>query len=442
MRNQYSNLLKSVAMMALMFAISASAQTVSITGSSFPGPPATSCTNTMLDVNAVIGCINAVHQGNTVTVSGTTITVDVDYSLGPICLGAISQVVHNVNLGMLPAGTYSLTVNGNLNAAFNSSVSTSLTVVNCCSAVPSFVTSNDTVCVGDSVYFTNSSIGATSRQWYVNNGSVSTSVNYGRTYNSPGNYAVKLVVSNGTCSDSVTKNVFVSAPPAISLGASANLCPNSSVTLDAGAGRDSVRWSTNATTQTIAVTTPGTYYVDVYKYGCSNRDSVTVGLYTVVPVSLGKDTVVCYGDSLVLNAQQTGATYLWQDASTQSSFKVLAAGTYHVSRTDMNGCVTRDTVTITFDSCSVSIKEIGLDSDISIYPNPAKDVIRLKFNSNQSAVYAIGIYDLRGKLLKATTVEVESGANAGISIEDMKAGMYVIKIADGQVTHTKTFIKH
>ncbi len=442
MKNYYSILLKSLTAFALLFSLNVTGQTVGITGFSFPGPPATSCTNTMLDVNVTLLCINAVHQGNTVNIVGTTITVDIDYTLGPICLGALSFPVHNVNLGMIPAGTYSVVINGRLNAGTLSTSNTSLVVTNCCTAVPSFVPTNDTVCVGDSVYFGNTSVGATSRQWYVNNSSVSTSLHYGRRYNTPGNYSIKLVVSNGTCSDSITKNVLVSALPTLNLGTDKKYCPNGgSVTLDAGAGRDSIRWSNNATSRTLVVDTPGTFYVTVYKNKCSSTDTISVSAYTVVPVDLGADVELCYGDSLTLNVLLTGSTYLWQNSSTLSSFKVKAAGTYHVRRTDKNGCATFDTINVTYDTCYAGISELALKSMISIFPNPAKDVINITSNADHNTSYSIGIYDLRGKLVKSTNVSIESGVGTSISIDDLKSGMYVVKIGDGQLTHSKTFIK-
>lgn len=47
----------------------------------------------------------------------------------------------------------------------------------------------------------------------------------------------------------------------------------------------------------------------------------------IQPLSLGPDTTICQGDSLVLNAGMTG-TYLWQNGSTASSFTVMSTGDY------------------------------------------------------------------------------------------------------------------
>ncbi len=442
MRNHYPNHLRFLTILSLLFTLNVSAQTVSVTNFSFPGLPATSCTNTMLDVNITLLCLNAVHQGNTVNIVGSTITVDIDYTLGPICLGALSFPIHNINLGMIPAGTYSVVINGRLNAGTLSTSNTSLVVNSCCTAIPSFVATDDTICVGDSIYFGNTSVGATSRQWYINNSSVSSSVNYGHRYTTPGNYAMKLVVSNGTCSDSITKNILVSAPPSLNLGPDEDFCPNGgSVALDAGAGRDSVRWSDNTTNRTLVVNTPGTYYVKVYKNKCSSTDTIVVGTHTVVPVDLGADAQLCYGDTLILNVLQTGASYLWQDATTLSSFKVVKAGTYYVQRTDNNGCVSRDTLNVTYDTCFTGVSETGLEGIISVFPNPATDVIQVKSNTAQSITYSITIYDLRGKLVKSTSTHIESGAGASISIEDLKAGMYSIRILGEASNYLQTFIK-
>jgi len=60
--------------------------------------------------------------------------------------------------------------------------------------------------------------------------------------------------------------------------------------------------------------------------------------------SLGNDTAFCFGDSLTLNLEGVGTTYLWQDGSNNSNITVSTSGTYWVDVTDANGCSSIDSI--------------------------------------------------------------------------------------------------
>ncbi len=67
-------------------------------------------------------------------------------------------------------------------------------------------------------------------------------------------------------------------------------------------------------------------------------------------VNLGNDTLLCNGDSLVLNLTGAFSSYLWQNGSTNSSFVVNAPGTYYVSA--VATCDTKtDTIVVAYTAC-------------------------------------------------------------------------------------------
>lgn len=59
------------------------------------------------------------------------------------------------------------------------------------------------------------------------------------------------------------------------------------------------------------------------------------------------DTSICVGDSISLKAKFTGAKYLWQDSTTDSTYLVKKSGLYWV-KSDYNGCIKYDSVNINF----------------------------------------------------------------------------------------------
>ncbi|AEV99312.1 hypothetical protein Niako_2982 [Niastella koreensis GR20-10] len=63
-------------------------------------------------------------------------------------------------------------------------------------------------------------------------------------------------------------------------------------------------------------------------------------------VYLGKDTVICPGNTIQLNAHKGYKTYLWQDGSADSVLQVTQPGIYHVLVSDSCGNPFRDTLEV------------------------------------------------------------------------------------------------
>jgi hypothetical protein len=95
----------------------------------------------------------------------------------------------------------------------------------------------------------------------------------------PGTYTL-LQSSNAQCSGTVGGQAVVSLLPlpAVNLGSDVHVCEGRPVILDAGPGFKKYLWNTDETTQTIQVSQPGIYTVEVQSYNnCWNSD--TVGVY-------------------------------------------------------------------------------------------------------------------------------------------------------------------
>jgi len=139
--------------------------------------------------------------------------------------------------------------------------------------------------------------------------------------------------------------------PTVNLGLDTITCPNDPITLNAGAGRDSVLWNTSATTQTIVANTSQTYIVDVWKNGCIGGDTINVNFFPAPPlVDLGPDTMICYGDSILLNATTPGVTYIWHDNSTGPTYYADTIGNYSVIIEDANTCKNTDDINVSLFS--------------------------------------------------------------------------------------------
>ena len=140
---------------------------------------------------------------------------------------------------------------------------------------------------------------------------------------------------------------------AINLGNDTTFCNGNTLTLDAGSfpGGATYLWQDSSASQTLVVDTSGIYYVNVTDTaGCTGIDSITVTVNPVPVVDLGIDTAFCNGNSLVLDAQNSGATYLWQNTPTapyqNQTLTVNTTGTYYVTAS-FGTCTDTDSINVT-----------------------------------------------------------------------------------------------
>ncbi|HXA00983.1 MAG TPA: gliding motility-associated C-terminal domain-containing protein, partial [Cytophagaceae bacterium] len=167
------------------------------------------------------------------------------------------------------------------------------------------------------------------------------------TVNSSAKYFVDITYG-ATCKISDSVNVSFVAPPTANLGGpNLNLCQGSSKKIGSHNNGATYIWNTLATTDSITVNTAGKYWVDIFFGGCKATDSINVIITPKPIVNLGPDQTYCSGASVTLDAQNTGFTFKWFDASTGQTHVVNATGTYWVDVTD-GPCTVRDSINLTF----------------------------------------------------------------------------------------------
>ena len=193
-----------------------------------------------------------------------------------------------------------------------------------------------TLCSGDDVLLDATSPGAT---YLWNTGSTAASI----TASTAGTYSVTIDLNGCTATDQI--DIAVLNLAAVDLGPDLTLCAGQSAVLDATLPGVGHLWNTGATTQTINVSTPGTYWVRATQGVCSVSDTVLVNLLPVPVVDLGADLTLCSGDDVLLDATTPGATYLWNTGSTGASITASTAGTYSIT-VDLNGCTATDQIDI------------------------------------------------------------------------------------------------
>lgn len=128
------------------------------------------------------------------------------------------------------------------------------------------------------------------------------------------------------------------------LGPDINKCPGTSVTLAAPTNQNTYSWSNSATSQSITVTQPGTYWVTVSGPNGVGSDTIVVTDFPAPVVNIFGTQGICQGTTTTLVASPN-FTYLWNNG-VQTQYNTVGPGTYWLTATDANGCIAYDTITL------------------------------------------------------------------------------------------------
>lgn len=182
------------------------------------------------------------------------------------------------------------------------------------------------------------------------------------TFDSGNDFALDDISFAPFCTYADTITVAVQPFPLPDLGPDLSVCQGVPVPLDATwPGADGYAWQDGSTGAVLFPTATGIYWVDVTENGCTARDSVDVEIDPLPVVDLGPAQEHCAGDVVVLDAWVPGATYLWQDGSTASSFTATGSGTYAVA-VDLNGCSDSSAVALQYHP--LPVVDLGADTAI------------------------------------------------------------------------------
>ena len=288
----------------------------------------------------------------------------------------------------------------------------------------------------------------------VSGGSGATTTSYTTAKLTTGTYyyVLKVTCPGGLIDYSNELTVTVNGLPNAVITAASDtvFCSGGSVQLNAAtAANRSYQWKkgandiAGATTASYLATTTGTYKVVVTNTnsGCtksSNGIKVTSNPLPTATITPSGPLSFCAGDSVVLQANTgVGLTYKWKkganyiSGATNSSYTAKTAGTYRVEVTDANSCSklsgSKTVAIICRQDGSLSTNEI------SIYPNPAKDILTITLDSEKG--FEIDIENTLGEKIIRTEDQHD------IDVSNLATGIYFVKVKVNNSIVTQKFIK-
>jgi hypothetical protein len=93
------------------------------------------------------------------------------------------------------------------------------------------------------------------------------------------------------------------------------------------------------------------------------------------------------------------------------------------------------------DTKVIRLEQTALQQPLIVYPNPAVNELRVTVpNSWQNQTIAYSFYNINGNLVKQT-ISNHAGQTEVTNIADLPAGMYIVKVINGNQTAVQRFVK-
>jgi gliding motility-associated-like protein len=326
------------------FTSTAQNPTVSVAGSYSVTVTKNGCSASDNAVLSIAGAIT-VNVADKTICAGSTTTFDAGNAGATFAWTGPNAFVSTAQTPTVTAaGTYSVTVTmGSCSASDNAILTLT--------PLPVVTISNKIICTAASTTFDAGNAGAT-YAWTGPGGFTSTAQT--PTVTTAGTYSV--TVTKNACFASGNATLTINAAITPNLISDTIVCVGQSVELNPGT-LSSLHYSwtpTLETTQTIYVSTAGTYKVTVSDdNNCKGNDSIVVQFNVPVNtnLNLGSDATICDNDynKLTLSVNYTPVNKLhWSTLdSNVSSIVITKPGSYWVKVTDANKCSIADTIEIT-----------------------------------------------------------------------------------------------
>lgn len=254
-----------------------------------------------------------------------------------------------------------------------------------------------------------------------------------------GKYFVTVTDSN-QCQDSANFTISEPTPILISTSNISASCKNKNdggakTSATGGVGPIKFSWNTNDITDSISGISTGWYFVTATdSNGCMAKDSVLVSYTYENPlVLLGNDSTVCQSINLEIDAQNNGATFLWNTGASSKSIFTTDSGSFSVLVTDSNGCSSSDTIRIFRKACVMDgLNEYSMKR-ISVFPNPTRGEITIVYHDS----FNFEILNVKGEVIHSGNA-MES---AVLDLTNNSAGSYLLKLSTSNGVGFQRIIK-
>lgn len=223
--------------------------------------------------------------------------------------------------------------------------------------------------------------------WYLNGTSIGNTSSV--TIDATGEYVLK--VEQGECFRTDTLQAFFEEVPTLEAPENVNLCENETATIDITTSSQVIKWYLDGvlledeTGSSIEISEGGQLRVVAgASENCNAEQVITITTNEVPQPDLGDDKTGCIGQSITLDAQATGDSYIWKKDGLNitgdgPTLGITESGVYAIEINTSAGCKGTSSVNVSFlDSPTIELPEQHLlcsGTEVELIANTSANTI-------------------------------------------------------------------
>lgn len=174
----------------------------------------------------------------------------------------------------------------------------------------------------------------------------------------------------------------------------------------------------------------GTFSTFIDAYGTLNMNDLGTGAFSGNVTRMRTEQNITLTVS-IFSGTVTQTSYNYYDDSSGKIIFRSSTTTFSIPVLGINDTVVSNEA---INDPTLSISNININTGISYYPNPVKDILTI--NTNNTDINLLEVYDLNGRRV----LTIQNPQNQ-ISLENLEQGVYLTKAYSSKGIHTRKIIK-
>jgi hypothetical protein len=165
--------------------------------------------------------------------------------------------------------------------------------------------------------------------------------------------------------------------------------------------------------------------------------------------------VLCAGDTGYVNAgylspEPNQTTAIVMDTIGLQGVSILSDSVANLAGTNLqiiaqdDGIPTKTTTTyivVSILNCGVGVNNLSAQGNLFLSPNPVSDLVTISYSSSAGTALALDIRNALGQTVKRIPVDHSAAFSTTISVADLPAGIYFVRLSSSRETLEQKFIK-
>lgn len=154
-------------------------------------------------------------------------------------------------------------------------------------------------------------------------------------------------------------------------------------------------------------------------------------LKATIPWEINRPEIDCDGINSTLSGPSGASSYLWSTGDSTQSITITSAGIYQLWTNIGDGFISSEPFEVLDSSniCSAAGLNELVRADLTVFPNPANEIITIQVSVNVSGPVELLLTDLQGRVVRTKNVMLDE-YEISFNVSDVPTGLYRVTLMD------------